>query len=285
MPSFSDYRENAAEWLTVFETEFYPDILDQAKVLCEPIIRRFAELVGEASDSQDLLRRIAKEKNPARTQILKAFRRYVSPNTSVEMTGRVTKTEETIKNFGAKFRPLSEVRTGLRTRPNPDEALMVLLSEYKDRGKKGYDLTELFFTWFESTHEDYDISGPRRAGRDAILNEILENFEKRTPADFLIKSPEGVPLVVGFARYDSDRGGAQEDDRTSGNRDKITEILGYNETMGANLKILFVNDGPGLLLGLMWSDYADIEEYGAGRVMVCTLKMLDARVTETWLNS
>ena len=31
------------------------------------------------------------------------------------------------------------------SRPLPDEALCAVLWEYKDRGKKGYDLTEKFF--------------------------------------------------------------------------------------------------------------------------------------------
>jgi hypothetical protein len=46
-----------------------------------------------------------------------------------------------------------------------------------------------------------------------------------------------------------------------------------------------LNDGPGLLLGSMWNDYANLEKYGQSRVMVCTLKMLDERFTQSWLDS
>lgn len=101
----------------------------------------------------------------------------------------------------------------------------------------------------------------------------------------LISRLDGTPLVVGFARYDSDRGGSQEDDRTGGNRDKITGILGYAKTYNLPLKVLMLNDGPGLLLGSMWNDYANLEKYGQSRVMVCTLKMLDERFTQSWLDS
>ncbi|MFM6357623.1 MAG: hypothetical protein ACKPH7_13435 [Planktothrix sp.] len=46
-----------------------------------------------------------------------------------------------------------------------------------------------------------------------------------------------------------------------------------------------MNDGPGLTLGSMWNDYASLETAGKGRVMVCTLKMLDERFTRDWLES
>ena len=52
-----------------------------------------------------------------------------------------------------------------------------------------------------------------------------------------------------------------------------------------NIKVLFVNDGPGLLLGSMWEDYAHLERDRIDRVMVCTLKMLDVRLTEDWIKS
>ncbi len=91
--------------------------------------------------------------------------------------------------------------------------------------------------------------------------------------------------MVGFARYDSDRGGAQEDDRIKGNRDNITDMLRYSAERSVPLKVLFLNDGPGLLLGSMWRDYAALEEYGRGDVMVATLLMLEDRFTENWIVS
>ena len=47
-----------------------------------------------------------------------------------------------------------------------------------------------------------------------------------------------------------------------------------NEHGMPNLKVIFVNDGPGLLLGSMWADYAHIEEQMPGRVKVATLRMV-----------
>lgn len=285
MSDFADYKKTGAEWITVLDTEFFPDFLDQAKVLYTPVIERFIELVKETKSSDALLRTIATQKLPIRTQLQRVFRKYVSPSTSVEMLKKITTTEEIIKNFGDRFRPIEEVRAGLKDRPVPDEALIALLNEYKDRGQKGYELTEAFFQWFESKFPKYEITGPVRAGRDVMLNEVLEDYSKKTPADIFVKDPEGKPLLVGFARYDSDRGGAQEDDRTSGNRDKITGITEYNRAKGTKIKILYLNDGPGLLLGSMWEDYIGLETDGNGRTMVSTLKMLDSRLTEEWLLS
>ncbi len=166
------------------------------------------------------------------------------------MTKRKSKIPEIIAEFGVRFRPLEEVRRNLKSRPIPDEALMISLLEQSKRGQKGYDLTEAFFLWFDKTFGDnYKIQGPIRAGRDVMLNEVLDNWGQKTPADFLISRSNGTPLVVGFARYDSDRGGSQEDDRTGGNRDKVTEVIQYASTYNVPLKVLFLNDGPGLLLG------------------------------------
>jgi len=92
-------------------------------------------------------------------------------------------------------------------------------------------------------------------------------------------------LAIGLARYDSDRGGAQEDDRTGGYRDCANEILSFAQEQNLNIKVIFVNDGPGLLLGSMWNDYAAIEESWPEKIMVLTLRMIPSRLTQEWLFS
>jgi hypothetical protein len=93
------------------------------------------------------------------------------------------------------------------------------------------------------------------------------------------------PVAIGLARYDSDRGGSQEDDRPGQYRDCANEILNFAKENHLNLKIIFLNDGPGLLLGTMWNDYADLENYWPGLVKVITLRMSDERLTVDWLLS
>ncbi len=286
MTTFASYKATASNWITIFDSPFYPDSLDEAKILYENVLLRFTEVVEQAQSSTNLLEIITKEPDPLRIQLLRVFRRYVSPDTSVEMTKRKSKIPDIINDFSYRFRPIEQVKQNLQSRPIPDETLMAILLEQSKRGQKGYDLTESFFLWFNKVFsQNYSIQGPVRAGKDVMLHKVLNKFPYQIPADMLISRLDGTPLVVGFARYDSDRGGSQEDDRTGGNRDKITEILGHAKTYNLPLKVLMLNDGPGLLLGSMWNDYANLEQYGQSRVMVCTLKMLDERFTQSWLDS
>lgn len=287
LKTFKDYKPNAEKYITFVDSEFYPDYIDMAELLYKDILVKFYDLVHISKNTQDLLIRITEEKGPDRIQLLRVFRKYVSPDTSVEMLKVKSQIPNRIKEFGDRFRDLEIVKRTIYPRNNPDPTIMALLYEYKDRGQKGYELTEAFFDWFEEVYGDeYEIKGPRRAGKDLILTQELEDFPYPAPADFIIyRKSNNIPLVVGFARYDSDRGGAQEDDRTSGNRDKITMIHDYANIKNVPLKVLFINDGPGLLLGSMWNDYSSLETYGAGKAMVCTLKMVPERLTKEWLES
>ncbi len=286
MVSFAEYKTINSQYITFIDSEFYPDYLDEAAIIYGSVIEQFTNLVNTANSSADLLLRITEMPNPSRTQLLGVFRKYVSPDTSVEMLKMKKKIAKIIEDHGNRFRNIEDVKEKLATRPTPDEALIAILMEYKSRGQKGYELTEAFFLWFEAHFGSaYLIQGPMRAGRDIMLDEVLENWQEKTPTDILISRLDGTPLVIGFARYDSDRGGAQEDDRIGGNRDKAINILKYADSYQLPLKVFFLNDGPGLTLGSMWNDYASLETYGKGRVMVCTLKMLDERFTRDWLES
>ena len=44
-------------------------------------------------------------------------------------------------------------------------------------------------------------------------------------------------------------------------------------------------DGPGLLLGTMWNDYARLEQSWPDKIMVLTLRMVPERLTFDWLRS
>ena len=220
-----------------------------------------------------------------RIQVCRVFRKYVSPETPVEMLKKKSAATAICENFGAGFRPIAEVQKRFRERPMPDEAICAILWEYKDRGKKGYDLTERLFSIVRENYPKLTISGPERAGKDILLGEILPDYPKPDrPVDFILME-KGQILAVGLARYDSDRGGAQEDDRTGQYRDCAAEVLGYADMHGLKTKVIFLNDGPGLLLGSMWRDYAHIDEAWGNRVKVATLRMFPERITMKWLKS
>jgi hypothetical protein len=283
---FSDYKNDGSNWITLTTGEFYPDILIDACLLYQPVLEMFAQFLKVSESSERLFMFTTEIRQPwMRIQLARVFRKYVSPNTPVEMLKRKSDAKKICEKFGKGFRPVQEVQKAFLSRPMPDEALCAILWEYKDRGTKGYDLTERMFDQFRSMFPELTITGPERAGRDILLGEVFEDYpHPKRPADFVLKLGHDI-LAVGFARYDSDRGGSQEDDRTGGYKNAADEVLGYTKSHGLKTKVIFINDGPGLLLGSMWRDYSEIEERHEDQIIVLTLRMIPERLTMEWLLS
>jgi hypothetical protein len=284
--SFADYRPEGHLWITLSTGEYYPDVLPLACELYKPVLVSFGQLLKSAHSSTDLLMAITNTKPQwMRIQLCRVFRKYVSPETPVEMLKKKSAVKNICDRFGKGFRVVTEVQQRFQERPMPDEALCAVLWEYKDRGQKGYDLTERLFTIVRENFPLLEITGPERAGKDVLLGELFDDYPKPDrPVDFVL-SHKGQPVAIGLARYDSDRGGAQEDDRTGQYRDCANEVLNYAKKRGLSLKVIFLNDGPGLLLGSMWRDYAYIEKSRPGMIKVVTLRMISERITMKWLLS
>lgn len=285
MKSFADYKSDAQNQITMANGAFYPDILVQACELYKPVLVYFEQLLKTSPSSEYLLKEITKlTQTWMRIQLLRVFRKYVSPDTSVEMLKSKKKIPMVCKTFGKDFRQINLVQKKFNERPLPDEALCAILWEYKDRGQKGYSLTENFFDMFQSKFPNYSIEGPKRAGADVQLVNIFDDYPNPTrPVDFVIRDEQKHVLAIGLARYDSDRGGAQEDDRTGGYNNCAKEVLAYTTKHNLKTKIVFLHDGPGLLLGSMWDDYSKLESIDS-RIMVLTLRMVNERLTKEWLN-
>lgn len=284
--TFGDYQKEGHLWITLSTGEYYPDVLPLACELYKPVLVTFEQMLKSAHSSTDLFMAIAEtEPQWMRIQLCRVFRKYVSPETPVEMLKKKSAAANICDRFGKGFRRITEVQAKFQARPMPDEALCAVLWEYKDRGQKGYDLTERLFTIVRERFKSLTIIGPERAGKDVILGELFEDYPKPDrPVDFVLIH-KGKPVAVGLARYDSDRGGAQEDDRTGQYRDCANEVLNYAKNKNLPLKVIFLNDGPGLLLGSMWRDYAYIEDSWPGLVKVVTLRMVPERITLKWLMS
>lgn len=287
MKAFRDYSTSERRnYITLSTGEYYPDILVDACRLYLPVLETFSQLLKRSESSIALFMNISDTTNTwMRIQLCRVFRKYVSPETSVEMLKQKTKASQICKEFGDGFRPIQLVQERFDLRPMPDEALCAILWEYKDRGKKGYDLTEKLFNMIQNKFHELLIWGPKRAGADIQANQIWEDFPNNSrPLDFVISSPDKkIIYAVGLARYDGDRGGAQEDDRTGGYKNCADEILSYVHSHKLNTKVIFINDGPGLLLGSMWEDYSRIEERYPEEVKVLTLRMIDERLQKQWL--
>lgn len=222
-----------------------------------------------------------------RVQLARVFRKYVSPNTPVEMLKKKASCEKIIEYFGKEFRAVQEVQKAYKSRPIPDEALCAVLWEYKDRGKKGYDLTAKIFRTLREQFPSLTIKGPEGAGKDILLHDIFVDYPNLSrPVDFVVYDEDKTSiLAIGLARYDSDRGGAQEDDRTGGYFNCAQELFMYTKLNKLRTKLIFVNDGPGLLLGSMWNDYARLEQSQKGSIVVLTLRMISERLSLDWLRS
>jgi hypothetical protein len=287
--SFANYKAAGAKWITLATGEYYPDILPAACELYKPVLVMFGQLLKSSESSERLLKLIDDVSDGwMRVQLARVFRKYVSPATPVEVLKVKSRLKQIIDEFGGQFRPVQEVQAAFESRPVPDEALCAVLWEYKDRGKKGYDLTERFFDMARSRLPEVAIHGPERAGRDVLMGTVFKNYPNPTrPVDFVIheKSRKKEVLAIGLARYDSDRGGAPEDDRPGQYRSAVDEILGYVHKHGLKTKVVLLNDGPGLLLGTMWNDYIKLEESYKGEVLVVTLRMIPERLTLEWLRS
>ncbi len=287
MRNFRDYTPaERRNYITLSTGEYYPDILKDACTLYAPVLHTFSKLLHEAGSSVALFKGIAQEPSIwMRIQLCRVFRKYVSPETPVEMLKKCTQADKICKDFGDGFRAINVVQERFDSRPIPDEAICAILWEYKDRGKKGYDLTEKFFDLIQEKFPSIDIFGPKRSGADVQAKELWPDYPSGSrPLDFAITSKDkSAVYAVGLARYDGDRGGAQEDDRTGGYKNCADELLKYIHEKKLNTKIIFLNDGPGLLLGSMWEDYCSIEERHPGEVKVLTLRMVEERLSLDWL--
>jgi hypothetical protein len=284
--SFADYQAEGHNWITLASGDYYPDILKEATELYKPVLVLFGQLLRTSESSARLFIQITEIPDGwMRIQLARVFRKYVSPETPVEMLKKKSQAHEIIERFGNRFRPVQEVQAAYLSRPLPDEALCAILWEYRERGKKGYDLTERFFELFRSHFPAVTIRGPERAGRDILMGTVFADYPNpRRPVDFVIYDNQHV-LAIGLARYDSDRGGSQEDDRTGGYYNCAHEILTYTEARDLKTKVIFLNDGPGLILGSMWNDYAGLEKRWPDKVMVVTLRMVPERITLEWLRA
>lgn len=214
MRCFRDFKpEERRNYITLSTGEYYPDILEDACRLYTPVLETFSRLIKQSESSKALLINVAQTPSSwMRIQLCRVFRKYVSPETPVEMLKKKSQASKICREFGDEFRPIHEVQAKFDARPMPDEALCALLWEYKDRGRKGYDLTDKFFDMMQLKFPDLCVWGPRGAGADVQASKIWKDYPNTSrPLDFVISSKDKKEIyAVGLARYDGDRGGAQE---------------------------------------------------------------------------
>ncbi|UVC08673.1 hypothetical protein IHQ71_26685 [Rhizobium sp. TH2] len=269
----------------------FPEVLEVLFEKYKAPIEVFCQLVKESASSGEVLSRIRRADRDAdeRMALLKMYRRCVSPVLDTEATKKIKKvsTESLIEIYGMTFKPIGKLKEQFGDlSPEARFALAALIGEYDTRGQSGYELTGLFFDWFEEHFRDlFTIEGPRGAGRDIELSTIYPEFKSAFPCDFVVRrAADNEVVAIGFARYDSTRGGAQSDDRTGGNSNKVEKAKAFDKVTPTKLKMIFLSDGPGLMHGDTWKEACELDGDWDGRVRVITLKLAAKRITADWLN-
>lgn len=289
---FSDIDDLATHVTTFGMAPTFPESKVGAIDSYKEDIKLFAATIAASANSADLLHRIRHSGLPAPTRmsLLKLFRRCVCPACDTEMAKKIAAipTERIVNALGEQFKPIELLKQQFKQPVGQADiaALSLLLAENDTRGKSGYELTGAFFDWFASARElsALEATGPRGAGRDIELSSILRDFSGNYPCDIVVKSRrDGRLMAVGFARYDSTRGGSQSDDRTGGNSDKVARAWAYQQKTGTRFRILFLADGPGLLHRDTLAESCKLDGQLNGQVRVSTLKLAPVRVTYNWL--
>ena len=270
----------------------FPEILEVLYEKYAAPIETFCHLIRESGSSEEVLDKIrrADRDSDERMALLKMFRRCVSPVLDTETTKKIKKvsTKTLIEAYGPTFKPIAKLKSQFENMSQEFRfALAALIGEYDTRGQSGYQLTGLFFDWFEQHFGNaYSAEGPRGAGRDVELSSIYPTFKGAFPCDFVIRrSEDDEVLAIGFARYDSTRGGAQSDDRTGGNANKVEKAKAFDAVTPTRLKVIFLADGPGLMHGDTWGEACQLDGQWDGRVRVVTLKLAEKRITREWLDN
>jgi hypothetical protein len=271
------------------ETATFPESMASAYERYARDIDQFCVLVDAAPNSARLLDSIRSKDIPAarRMSLLKLFRRCVAPVLDTETTKKLkVPTQSLVAAYGETFKKLSLLKEQLSALDvQGRSALAVLISEYDKRGRSGYELTERFFSWFEAEYSSMmSIDGPRGAGPDIELSNVFPNFQHSFPCDFVIReNATKRPLAVGLVRYDSTRGGAQADDRTGGNSNKVALAREFAREQGQPFRLIFVSDGPGLAHVDIWREACSLDDAWDGNVRVTTLKLAPLRIDPEWL--
>jgi len=295
MPNDSFFRTIAdpSKVITPIDSTIrFPEVLDILIDKYDDAIDIFCDLIKSSDSSADVLVKIrtTERKADERMALLKMYRRCVSPVLDTETTKKIKKVsnEMLIETYGETFKPIGKLKKQFGNLPKEMRyALAALIGEYDTRGQLGYQLTGAFFDWFEDHFKDeFIIEGPRGAGRDIELAEIFPDFKGSFPCDFVVrKAKDNTPVAVGFARYDSTRGGAQSDDRTGGNSNKVDKAKKYFKNSGKHVKLIFLSDGPGLLHKDTWEESCTLDGKWNGYVRVATLKLAAKSITKEWLES
>ena len=138
MRTFRDFKpEERRNYITLSTGEYYPDILEDACRLYSPVLETFSEILHRSESSSALFMNISAVPNQwMRTQLCRVFRKYVSPETPVEMLKKSTKAKQICVEFGNGFRPIHIVQENLNLVRFQMKRYVLFYGNIKTEGKK-----------------------------------------------------------------------------------------------------------------------------------------------------
>ena len=112
---FAHYKQDAQNWITMANGDFYPDILPDACELYKPVLIMFGHFLKSSESSERLLEQITELKQAwMRVQLCRVFRKYVYPQTPVEMLKKKSMIPMVCKEYGKYFRTIDRYRQHFR---------------------------------------------------------------------------------------------------------------------------------------------------------------------------
>lgn len=280
-------RKKRAELTTVIEANedaYFPEYLDSSQAEeARDIVKTFTTLAkdDEIDTTFDLFSAIqSRHTGDERKQLLRVFRRYACVDLPHEMVKKKNFMGIVENSYTDYLRDIGEIREVVQERPDEDETMIALLQQHQDGSLKGYDLEERIAKKLKKKVPELEIEG-EGAGDDVPIEDWISDYEKTTPADMVGLVDGEIRLVV-FASYRRGRGGSQSGDRGGSNANYAQDLDEFAEQHERDIKTLIVTDGPGVVFDDVWNNHAKAEEQ-TQRARVCTLKMMEERVTRDWI--
>ncbi len=146
---FMDYKSNGHTWITLSNGDYYPDILPFACELYKPVLVLFGELLKSSESSKSLFIAIAEIKEGwMRIQLARVFRKYISPDTPVEMLKKKVLLNKLLKISAIDLGQLTRLKRHLRKDQFQMKRYAQSCGNTKKEAKKDMILPKSFLTYF-----------------------------------------------------------------------------------------------------------------------------------------
>jgi len=273
---FESYGANRDLWTTLVHEGGWPETVHDACAVYSPIVRRFRALADGSESSQRLWLTI-QEESPSwlRLQLVRLFRRVVCDGLPGDMAVDRNMRWRVVAEHGKRFRPIDEVQRGLKSRPDPDEALCALLWENRFRNRASEGLVERALGRLTERFPGGMVAGPDSSGEGIRLRHMFPWLGATdATVDFLVRDKARI-AAIGWVRHE--RGECAEIARRL--EADIAGLVATAARRPTSLPpVIVVVDGAGMLDPDRWRAWGRFERHCALSSVVTTLRLMDRRI-------